>query len=37
MEKEQNIMNTMKKYLKENIKKGKDGMEKEKNMIMTTD
>ena len=28
MEKEQNIMNMMKKYLKENIKKGKDGMEK---------
>ena len=33
MEKEKNMMMMVNYYLKENIYKGKDGMEKEKNMV----
>ena len=33
MEKEKNIIIVVIYYLKENIQKGKDGMEKEKNVI----
>ena len=33
MEKEKNMINQVNYYLKENIQKGKDGMEKEKNTI----
>ena len=33
MGKEKNMINQVNYYLKENIQKGKDGMEKEKNVI----